>query len=188
MWPGMCSACGMFVTQPGVALVRVPRLLRHLAAFVGVNQVVMRAEAASRLSRRPLRAARSLPSCARAAPWSTGSKPLSIARPSIDFASRSSGIRGDQLAQAGDVGGVGGVLRARRAARGLRLDVEPLARRHLVAQRHRLGDRFARADLRIDRRAVGRARDGRSALGSARRAASRAPPFAVSRSSWNAGR
>ena len=40
----MCSACGMLVTRPGVALVGVPRLLRRLAAFVGVNQVVMRAE------------------------------------------------------------------------------------------------------------------------------------------------
>ena len=30
--------------QAGVALIRVPGLLRRLAAFVGVNQIVMRAE------------------------------------------------------------------------------------------------------------------------------------------------
>ena len=78
-------------------------------------------------------------------------------------------ILGDQLAQRRDVGGVGRIPRARRAARRLRLDVEPLARRHLVAQRHRFVDRFARADLRIDRGAVGRARDRRIRRSAARR-------------------
>ena len=131
---------------------------------------------ARRLSRRPLRGARSLPSCAARGCLVAGSKPLSMARPSIDFASRSSGILGDQLAQAGDVGGVGGVLRAQGAACRLRLDVQPLARRRLVAQRHRLRDRFTRADLRVDRRAAGRARHRVDArLGALRR---RGPPLA----------
>ena len=50
-------------------------------------------------------------------------------------------------------------LRAGRAPGRLRFDVQPLARRHLVAQRHRLGDRFTGADLRVDRGAAGRSRD-----------------------------
>ena len=71
-------------------------------------------------------------------------------------------IRGDQLAQrrrCRSASAASLLPGARRAA--CDFDVEPLARRHRVAQRHRLGDRFARADLRVERGAAGRARHRR---------------------------
>ncbi len=64
------------------------------------------------------------------------------------------GIRGDKLPHARDVGRVRGVTVARCPARRLRLDVEPLTLRDLVAERHGLGDGLSRADCRIHGGAV----------------------------------
>ena len=153
--------------EPGVALVRVPRLLRHLAAFVGVNQIVMRAELPvvfrDDLFEQRDRFHRVL---ARLLAWPVRSRCRSRGRASTSLRDRRdtrrpacAGRRCRRRRPASFGPG--------RAARRLRFDVEPLARRHLVAQRHRLGDRFTRADLRVDRGAAGRAGHVASALGSA---------------------
>ncbi len=156
-----------------IALVCVPRLFRRLAALVGVNQVVMRAE---------------LPVvfCDDLFEQRDGLERVLARRLARRFESVVDGeaehrlgleivwIGRDELAQARDVGRIRGLPVPRRAARRLSFDVEPFTRSHLVAQRHRLRDRLARANLRIDRGARGRAGNRRIRAGLCRSRRSRA--------------
>ena len=143
----------------GVAPAGVPGALGRLAAFVAVNQVVVRAEVVV-VSRHDLLEERD-------ALERVGARLLRDRIVAIEerqpqdrarfFIVR---IRRDELAHAGDVVEVRR-LRRRIAARPLRLDIEALACGHLVAQRHRLFRGFARANHRAQRGAVGASGNGR---------------------------
>ena len=142
--------------QTGVALVRAPRFLRRLAAFVGVNQIMMRAELTVILGDHFFEQTDGFQ---RVRARFLAGRFEAVIDCETEHRLRFE-IRGelrDECAHSGDVRRVGGFARAGRAPGRLRLDVEPLARRHRVAQRHRLGDRFTRADLWVERGAVGRA-------------------------------
>ncbi len=141
-----------------VARVRVPRLLGRLAAFPRVNQIVMRAEPRIVLLddffEQPDR-------FHRVRARFLGDRVEAVVERETEhrLGFEIVRIRGDQLAKAGNVGGVAGVTVRCRAACRLRFDIQPLPLGHFVAQRHRLGDRFARANLRVDRGAVVRPHD-----------------------------
>ena len=173
--------------ETGVARVVVPRVLRRLAAFPRMNQIVMRAKRGvvflDDLLEQRDRFHRVL-----ARVLGDGIEAVVEREAEHRFRLEIVRIRGHELAEAGDVGGIGRILRARCAARGHRFDVETLARRHRVAQRHRLADRFTRPNLRIE---SGTAR--RTGHGVRRRAGAAPVPRPVLevpglRSNWNAGR